>query len=74
MKIDNVQTMCEELSGIIHVLIPQDYGPISSLMNHYVSFLQKLNTGDTKTEENAMHILYVGIYDYLDENQDLHSC
>ena len=70
MIIRDVQSLCEQFSRIIHVLIPQDYGPLSSLMNHYVSFLQNLNSGDTSTQQSAMHILYVGIYDYLDENQD----
>mgnify|MGYP003122603805 CR=1 FL=1 len=69
MIIKNVQEFAERCSGIIHVLIPEDYGTISSIMKYYVDFLRKLPE-DTSAEQNAMHVLYLGVYEYLDQNQD----
>lgn len=69
MIIRNVQEFAESCSGKIHILIPQDYGVISSIMKYYVDVLKKF-PDDTSIEQNAMHILYIGVYDYLNENQD----
>ena len=70
MIIRNVQELSESFSKLIHILIPQDYGVLSKIMTYYVDFLKKYGVESTTSEENAMHILYIGLYDYLDENQD----
>ncbi len=38
-------------------------------MKYYVDVLKKF-PDDTAAEQNAMHVLYVGVHEYLDKNQD----
>jgi len=72
MIIRTVEQFSLRLSPIIHILLTQDYGPVSSFMNYYVDFLRNYTDEPDKSRqaENAMSTLYIGIYDYLSENQD----
>tara|TARA_Y100001937_G_C6994174_1_gene273485 strand:- start:176 stop:499 length:324 start_codon:yes stop_codon:yes gene_type:complete len=72
MIVRNIQDLSLRLSPILHVLLVEDYGPISSFMNYYVDFLRNYTDEpeNSRRAENAMATLYIGLYEYLAEDQD----
>ena len=72
MTIRTIEQLSMRLSPIIHILLTEDYGPISSFMNYYIDFLRNYTDEPDKSRqaENAMATLYIGMYEYLSEDQD----
>tara|TARA_B100001094_G_C18128145_1_gene770657 strand:- start:850 stop:1179 length:330 start_codon:yes stop_codon:yes gene_type:complete len=68
----NAEELAMRLSPIIHVLLTEDYGPISGFMNLYVEFLRNYypHLEKARVIENDMVLKYHVIYDYLAENED----
>ena len=72
MIIRNIEDLSLRLSPILHVILTEDYGPISSFMNYYVDFLRNYTDDRPKSlkAENSMSAIYLTIYDYLSEDED----
>tara|TARA_R110001592_G_scaffold227949_1_gene484405 strand:- start:962 stop:1303 length:342 start_codon:yes stop_codon:yes gene_type:complete len=72
MVIQTVEQASLRFSPIIHVLLVQDFGPISLFMNKYVDFLRNYVDDPNESEriEQDMVILYLSMYQYLSEDED----
>ncbi len=72
MIIQSVEQLSFRFSPIIHILLTQDFGPISLFMNRYVDFLRNYTDNPTlaQTIENEMLALYLGIYEYISQDED----
>ena len=72
MIIRNVEELSLRLSPIIHILLTQDFGPVSRFMEMYINFLQNYVDDERKSRqiENDMVMLYITLYEYLSRDED----
>ena len=72
MIVRTVEELTLRLSPIIHILLTQDFGPISKFMDRYIDFLRNYVDNPKRSQEieNEMLMLYIGIYEYLSEDVD----
>lgn len=72
MIVKDIEQLSLRLSPIIHILLIQDFGPVSDFMNHYIEFLRNHSSDQNKSREHqdAMYTLYLGIYSYLSGDEE----
>ena len=72
MVIQTAEQATLRFSPILHILLVQDFGPVSLFMDKYVDFLRNYvdNPNESKRIEEDMVILYLSMYQYLSEDQD----
>ena len=72
MIIQTVEQLALRLSPILHILLTQDFGPISLFMNRYVDFLRNYTDEPNQAQaiENEMLVLYLSIYEYISQDED----